>query len=349
MPNVLNQGFLITQPKPRYGVIENLAARTVWSLRRNFKRVSDALENTQHHSFNPPPIAFPQARKSLLRELQQAEHLGTTTDGKQIYLCNLSLGSSVLKELGRLREIAFRCVGEGSNLSCDIDRYDVSYVHIVLWDERDLEIVGAYRLGEAFDLVPRFGNSALYTNELFRYDAGFEPYFTHGVELGRSFVQPGYWGKRSLDYLWQGIGAYLKTRPQVKYLFGAVSISNDYPELAKQQIAACYRHHFSSPTSILVQSRMPYYSERSMLESYRGQSLDESLQQLQTDLRRQNLSIPTLLKHYTEFCDPSGTHLLDFNVDPRFNHCIDGLMLVELDRARPKKRARYLNTAQHST
>lgn len=316
-----------------------------------FRRPAPDATGGQNGLRNVPKLASPQSRKKLLKELNTSQLLGQTPDGKEIYLCDYAGCPAIIKELGRLREMSFRAVGEGTMCATDIDIYDRYYRHIVLWDRKELEIAGAYRIGEAYKLVKRYGLNSLYTSELFEYSDKFEPYFAAGIELGRSFIQPRYWGKRSLDYLWLGIGAYLNAHPQVRYAFGAVSLSNDYPEFAKQQIVGCYAHFFSPQirhqqglerSTPLARAKMPYRCDRSVLESYRDQSWDEALKSLQQSLRRHNLSLPTLYKHYTELCDPEGVQVIDFNIDPGFSYCVDGLMLVDLHHIRPKKHDRYI-------
>ena len=147
-----------------------------------------------------------------------------------------------MREIGRLREIAFRAVGEGSGNRRDVDPYDRYYEHLILWDVEDLEIVGAYRLGNTSQMLE--AEQALYTQSLFNYTEQMTPYFDNGLELGRSFVQPKYWGKRSLDYLWYGIGAYLKKHPKIRYLFGPVTLSNSMPKAAKDLLVYFYKLHF---------------------------------------------------------------------------------------------------------
>lgn len=172
-------------------------------------------------------IARAEDRATLKRELAQAECLGTTADGKTIYLWqrNGQEDVPILRELGRLREIAFRAVGEGSGKRRDTDSYDDDYLHLILWDNEDLEIVGAYRFIPTAMREPE----ALYSYSLFHYDDKMQDILEHGIELGRSFIQPRYWGRRGLDYLWSGIGAYLARYPHYRYLFGPVSISGGLP------------------------------------------------------------------------------------------------------------------------
>ena len=165
-------------------------------------------------------IAHPENRAELKTAIKQCEHLGTTADGKTIVLYRCEESSPIMREIGRLREVAFRTVGEGTGRRRDVDNYDRDYLHLILWDEDALEIVGAYRFAESQKIMDSKGIEGLYTSTLFDYQQGMLPHFAKGLELGRSFVQPKYWGKRSLDYLWVGIGAFIAKNPQYQYLYG---------------------------------------------------------------------------------------------------------------------------------
>src|SRR3546814_20511238 len=118
-----------------------------------------------------------------------------------------------MREIGRLRELTFRKVGEGTGLKRDLDRYDAWYSHIVLWDCAAMEIVGAYRLGETHTITAHHGIDALYSNTPFVFTSAAQAMLAHSVELGSSFVLPRHLGSRSLDYLWQGHDAYLRGHP----------------------------------------------------------------------------------------------------------------------------------------
>lgn len=322
----------ITAPE---NVIKYMAARIKY---KHQYRTSPASEKARM-------VAFPESKKRLKRELSQSKHLGKTPDNKQIYLFDYCINSSVIRELGRLRELSFRAVGEGTQKLRDIDRYDKSYRHIVLWDDLQQEIIGAYRIGEAFKLIDGQNHSQLYTSKLFKFSNGFESIFPHAIELGRSFIQPKYWNKRGLDYLWQGIGAYLKSHPHVHYLFGAVSLSNSYPDLAKQQIVGFYQY-FYQPNHVtnLATAKRPYYLNRSVIESYRNQNLQQASKMLKRSLNKQRVSLPTLYKHYADLCEQPGTNFIDFNIDPDFSFCIDGLVLVDIKHIKANKKRRYLTT-----
>ncbi|MBD3830343.1 MAG: lysophospholipid acyltransferase family protein, partial [Arcobacter sp.] len=207
-------------------------------------------------------IAHPVSRIDLLNELKKSKLIGQTSDGKKIYLYDYTEDSIVLKELGRLREISFRKVGEGVNKKRDTDKYDIYYQHIILWDENELEIVGSYRVGNSDFIFKNIGIKGFYSNNLFKYNEEFVPYLQNSIELGRSFVQPKYWGTRALDYLWYGIGAYLKNNPNIKYMFGPVSISANFPSVAKDMMIFYYSYYYGSK-EVLVEAKTPYqYSNK---------------------------------------------------------------------------------------
>lgn len=294
-------------------------------------------------------IAHPQERRIIKRELQQAELLGETADNKKIYLFDYHPDSAVMHEIGRLRELTFRQVGEGTGKKRDLDRYDRDYRHLILWDEQELEIAGAYRLGEVSRIQSQTGSRGIYSQELFDYNKDkMQPFFEQGIELGRSFVSPKYWGRRSLDYLWYGIGAYLKRYPDIRYLFGPVSLSNSYPDFAKALIVAYYQHYFADADQ-LAKARVPYQPgeslQRQVWQTMTGEDADEDFSLIREQLTHMNVMVPTLYKQYADVCEQGGVRFIDFNVDADFGHCIDGLVMVDLDRLKPNKRKRYLGEA----
>ena len=288
-------------------------------------------------------IALPEDRRNLQAAMQSdCQRLGTTSDNKEIYLYRYKGSSPILREIGRLREIAFRAVGEGSNKRRDIDAYDNNYFHLVLWDNKDLEIVGAYRFGDAKKLVSKSNNKDLYSASLFKYDEAMKPYFEQGLELGRSFIQPKYWGKRNLDYLWYGIGAFLKHHPEYRYLFGPVSLSHSYPETAKNLIVYFYQHYFGGEHH-LAQSNSPYQLPVNFEHPFKGDDYKADFAELKYLLSSMGVAVPTLYKQYCEICEPGGAKFLSFGVDPDFNNCVDGLILVDLAYLKDSKRRRYMD------
>jgi len=212
------------------------------------------------------PIAIPECRKELKKAIESCQLLGKTQDGMHIHLYQYTGSSPVFRELGRLREIAFRAVGEGSGKRRDIDKYDMDYQHLVLWDPTQLELVGAYRLACAKEIIEKHGREGLYTDSLFSYTQAMKPYLEQGIELGRSFVQPKYWGRKSLDYLWYGIGAFIKNYPQYRYLFGAVSVSNALPEQAKAMLVHYYQHYYKSEQHLATPNNEFKLSEQQLTQ-----------------------------------------------------------------------------------
>lgn len=291
-------------------------------------------------------IAMPEQRQALKKAIQKCQHLGTTSDGKDIYLYNYDESSPILREIGRLREISFRAVGEGSGNKRDIDKYDAYYHHLILWDKEELEIMGAYRFADTNTVIKNQSENALYTQTLFKYKEEMQPYLSQGLELGRSFVQPKYWGKRSLDYLWFGIGAFLKANPQFRYLFGPVSISDSYPAPAKDLMVYFYNLYFGKQGD-MAESNQPYQYMQADIDilkaSFTGNDYKEDFTQLKHLLANMGVSVPTLYKQYSELCEAGGVQFLAFGTDPEFQDCLDGLVLVDITKFKEKKRLRYID------
>jgi len=271
--------------------------------------------------------------------------LGETRDGKQILLMDWEPGTAFMREIGRLRELSFRKVGEGTGRRRDTDSYDAHYRHLVLWDETELEVVGSYRLAEAWRIMPEKGMAGLYTHSLFKFDQAFEAYARDAIELGRSFVQPRYWGSRALDYLWQGLGAYLRHHPEVRYMFGPVSISARYPRPARDLMVHFYRSYFACRHA-LGEAKIPYnlsQPSREECESlFVGNDFERDQQELKNQLALYDLTIPTLFKQYTDLCETGGVCFLDFGVDPDFANCTDGMIMVAVQQLKAAKRKRYM-------
>ncbi|MFA6145302.1 MAG: 1-acyl-sn-glycerol-3-phosphate acyltransferase [Sulfurimonas sp.] len=164
-------------------------------------------------------------------------------------------------------------------------------------------------------------------------------------ELGRSFVQPKYWGSRALDYLWQGIGAYLSHNPQIKYMIGPVSISGNFSKSAQNALVYFYNHYFGSDHT-MVQAKSPYllseFVQAEFINLFKGDDYNEDFIRLKNYLKTFDLSVPTLYKQYTELCDEGGVQFIDFGIDVDFNNCIDGYIVVDIQKIKEVKRQRYM-------
>ncbi|UXI69509.1 lysophospholipid acyltransferase family protein [Tahibacter amnicola] len=298
-------------------------------------------------------IAHPESPLAVRRALRdRAEILGQTTDGKRILLIDSQPDCPVMREVGRLREVVFRKVGEGTGNRRDLDAFDTYYRHLVLWDEESLAIVGAYRLGEAGTIVANRGIPGLYSATLFDYAPQAQEFLKDAVELGRSFIQPAYWGSRSLDYLWQGIGAYLRKRPQVRYLFGPVSLSATLPQAVRELIVHTHGRFFQDPEQ-LARARNPFQVSPAVAReadaALDGLDAKGALSLLKQQLATADSAIPTLYRQYVDLCEPDGVRFLAFGVDPQFGGCVDGLIRLDLTRLKPAKRARYLSDPDASS
>lgn len=291
------------------------------------------------------PIALAEDRALLKKHIENAELLGQTPDGKSIYLYKRDGkdNSPVLRELGRLREIAFRTVGEGTGSRRDLDTFDDYYYQLILWDPNELDIVGAYRFAPTKEILESKGIAGVYSHTLFEYSTSIKPYLEHGIELGRSFIQPKYWGRRGLDYLWLGIGAFLAKYPQYRYLFGPVSMSGTLPVAAKDLMVAFYRHYFAAKDKNMAISRNAYpIASPDLLAQFKGDDYQADFTQLKSILNNMNVAIPTLYKQYTELCEAGGVQFLDFGTDEAFNNSVDGLVLVDLSTLKTAKYDRYI-------
>ncbi|MDH4944501.1 GNAT family N-acyltransferase [Sulfurimonas sp. C5] len=312
-----------------------------------YKKHLYSLKSKKNYFLTQKAIAHPENPKMLRKELKSSQLLGETKDGKSIYLYSSDdKNSIVINEIGRLREVSFRKVGEGINKKRDIDKYDRYYKHIILWDNEELEIVGAYRIAECKEIVETKGVEALYTTTLFDFNENFLPYLDDAIELGRSFVQPKYWGSRALDYLWYGIGAYLKNNPQIHYMFGPVSLSAALPKTAKDMILYFYDQTYKD-TQNLVTAKIPYNFKsdkdltKTLTKEFASDDQKENFKILKRSLSSIGASVPTLYKQYSELCEEGGIQFCAYNVDPDFSDCIDSFIVVSIDKIKQKQKDRY--------
>lgn len=251
----------------------------------------------------------------------------------------------IMIEIGRLRELSFRLVGEGTGNPIDIDRYDTYYLHIFIWDNHSEEIVGAYRIGKTHEIIMNQGIQGLYTSELFSLDSRFIKCMGNSIELGRSFVHPEY-QKSYLPMLllWKGIASYVVRNPRYRFLFGAVSISNDFSDFTRALILSYLekKHSFSEDIYIRGKNSKEIYSLRQKyskeLDRTDVKTIDE-LQDLVTDLEVDGKGIPPLVKHYVKL----GGKFAAFSIDPMFNYCVDGLVIVDLLDTETTLLSKYMN------
>lgn len=261
-----------------------------------------------------------------------------------VYVTSADQAPTILLELGRLREITFRAVGEGTGTDCDLDRFDRNYLHIFMWHRERREIVGAYRMGLADVILGEHGKSGLYTSTLFRFKRGIIEGLGPSMELGRSFVIKEYQRKPvSLSLMWRGIGEYVARNPQYKILFGPVTISREYQGLSKNLMVTYLREHtLDKELARQVKAKKPprsqFFGSLDRTSFKRSIRDIEDVSALISEIEREERGVPVLLRQYLKL----NATMLSFNVDPDFNDCIDGLVLVDLTRAPERILQRYL-------
>ncbi len=252
-----------------------------------------------------------------------------------------------LLEIGRLREITFRRAGEGTGHPRDLDSFDPRYEHLFVWNEEKREVVGAYRIARIDQVLARHGIRGLYTSTLFRLDPGFYEAINPALELGRSFVRPEY--QKSylpLLLLWKGLGQYVARNPQYRIWCGPASISDTYSSASRTLMVSFLKARYrNEDLAGYVQPRRQY-----RVRNLTGNDPDnfsallenlEELSEVVADLEPDHKGLPILLQHYLNL----GGRVLDFNVDKKFCNAIDGLVLVDLTKAKRKQLERYMGKA----
>jgi putative hemolysin len=291
-------------------------------------------------------IIFPVERKTLKKELERCTMLGRTKNDFGIFITDVESTPGIIREIARLREVTFRKVGEGTGKKADTDTYDSYYKHIFIWDDSELEIIGAYRIGICESIYKQRGISGLYSSSLFNYSDEFiNKHMHNSIELGRSFVQKKYWNSNALDYLWLGIGAYINHNPQIKYMFGPVSLSNSFPDELKIMIIYFYQKWFGANEDTVIAKKKFIISEKSKEEMdflFRNKEFNADFKTLKYLIKTFGFTLPPLFKQYSELCDENGVKFYDFSIDTLFNNCVDGLILVEIDKIKDEKKERYI-------
>jgi putative hemolysin len=244
----------------------------------------------------------------------------------------------LLDEIGRVRERAFRAVGEGTGAELDLDRFDAHYTHLFVWDRARRALAGAYRLARVDGFAQESLPGALYTHTLFEYERAFLARLGPALELGRAFVTPEYQRcSRALALLWQGIGRALRVAG-ARHLFGAVSISARYSRRSRGLIgAALLAHHAHRETRGLVRARTPFALEPGDFANAAPFADVRALSQRVAELEPDGSGLPVLVRRYLEL----GGEFAAWGVDRAFGDSLDGLMILDLERADPARVARF--------
>lgn len=250
----------------------------------------------------------------------------------KVYCASATLIPNCIQEIGRLREITFRKVGEGTGRSFDLDRFDEYYHHLFVWNEQHQHIAGAYRIGRSDEILKAHGIEGLYTSTLFTFKPELFKRMGNALEMGRSFVRPECQKNYGpLLLLWKGITQYVIKNKQYRCLFGPVSISSDYSVASRDLLVRALKKYNSlSSLSKLVRAKTP--PKLKTLKRYEFKQMQaifnniDDITSLIPEFETDQKGIPVLLKQYLKL----GGKVLAFNVDPDFNNALDGLLLVDL-------------------
>lgn len=258
--------------------------------------------------------------KSMLMEIGDFE----------LYLAKQVEIPNIVDEIGRLREITFRKIGEGTGKSSDLDIFDSYYHHLFIWNKKHHCVVGSYRIGFGKEILGEFGKSGFYSHRLFKYKNELLPVLERSIELGRSFVRPEFQKHPvTLSLLWRGILEILINNTSYRYLLGPVSISNDFSEISKEiMIQYLRKQFFDFEKAKHVKPRKPYKLKFKDISEPLLKEHDNSLKNVDDligELEPFGFKIPVLLKKYLG----QNAKLIGFNIDPNFNNCLDGLILLD--------------------
>jgi len=238
----------------------------------------------------------------------------------------------VLREIGRLREITFREIGEGTNNEIDLDIYDQYYHHMFLWDNQQHVVVGAYRMGLGKEIYREHGIKGFYINNLFRIEPELYTMMEQTIEMGRAFIIKSYQQKpMPLFLLWKGIVHVTLRYPEHKFLMGGVSISNQFSNFSKSLMIEFMKSHYYDPyLAQYIHPKMEYKVKLKDVDKdfvFDASKADMmKFDKIIDELEPGSLRMPVLLKKYVK----QNAKLVAFNVDPKFNNAIDGLMYIRI-------------------
>lgn len=279
-------------------------------------------------------ICDPIDNEVITKEIQSLtfENLIASQGEFDIFVAKAEEIPNALLEIGRLREITFRSVGEGTNKSRDLDEFDLYYRQLIIWDKENKKLVGGYRMGMGAEIFERYGLEGFYINSVFKIGAGLFNIMRQSVELGRSYIIPEYQKKRlPLFLLWKGILFFLLKNPQYQYLYGPVSISKYYSQISKSLIVAFIKKYFfNHELAQHLRPRKPFKAKLNNVDiDVLMENLDDDMRGLDNlieDIEPDHFRMPVLIRQYLKL----NARFISFNVDPNFSDCLDGFIILNL-------------------
>lgn len=300
---------------------------------------------------------IPKVSRALLdKELNKEIFFTDTNNGKnELYIFTAQQCPNLMREVARLREITFRDAGGGTGKEMDLDEYDTSdnpFNQLIVWNPVDKEIVGGYRYicGNNIPIVNGIADSP--TTELFKFSPKFiKDYLPRSIELGRSFVQPNYQpsfnirkGMYSLDNLWDGIGAVAVEHPEIKYLYGKMTMYTDYNVYARDVLLYFLRNFFPDTENLVVPhiSIELKHSDAEIEKLFTGTTYEENYKILVRTVRHYKENIPPLVNAYMNLS--SSMKIFGTAINEHFGHVEETGMLIKIDDIHEKKKYRYFQT-----
>ncbi|SDR66066.1 Acyltransferase [Polaribacter sp. KT25b] len=267
-----------------------------------------------------------------INALREADGRLLESKNYEVFFANAKEIPNLLHEIGRLREITFREVGEGTNKSIDLDKYDKYYYHMFLWDREANCLAGAYRMGLGKEIFKKYGINGFYIQTLFRIEPELHQMMSNTIEMGRAFIIAEYQQKpMPLFLLWKGIVHVTLRYPEYKYLMGGVSISNQFSDFSKSLMIEFMKSHYYDP--YIAQYIYPKKEYKVKLKDADKDFVFDSTKadmqkfdKIIDEIEPGALRIPVLIKKYVK----QNARLVAFNVDPKFNNAVDGLMYIKV-------------------
>lgn len=298
------------------------------------KRINSISSSLKAHKI-PKKIVTPVDSKIMINEVKvllKNDRRLLISKNYEVYLAPATEIPNILREIGRLREITFREVGEGTNEAIDLDTFDTYYYHMFLWDNEKKLIAGAYRMGLGSKIFEAFGIDGFYLQDLFRFEPELHKMMSESIELGRAFIIKEYQQKpMPLFLLWKGIVHTTLRHPEHKFLIGGVSISNQFSNFSKSLMIEFMKSHYYDP--YIAQYVRP---KKEFKVKLKDADKDFVFDATEADLNKFDkiideiepgaLRLPVLLKKYIK----QNARLVAFNVDPLFNNAVDGLMYIKI-------------------
>lgn len=303
-------------------------------------------------------IIAPVARELLKAELTQEAFLRYTNNGNnEVYLVNYHSAPNIMREIGRLREITFRGAGGGTGLALDIDENDTcehNYDQLIAWNPGDEEIIAGYRVIRCDKAVSEEGDIHLSTFHYFDFSEEFkENYLPYTLELGRSWVQPKYQpsidnrkGIFSLDNLWDGLGALVLLNPDIKYLFGKVTMYPQFNESARDLLMYFMECYFPDKAKLVEPHDNLFLGYKTDISAYLGifdgLNYKDGYKVLNKHIRDLGENIPPLINTYMNLSPTMMTFGTAMNDE--FGEVEETGILITLDDIYPAKKERHMST-----